>query len=480
MRANVPALLAIALTVPSIARAQKAAGYPLPIPGRSMVLTKLGIVAASQPLAAKAGVQILERGGNAIDAAIAANATMGLVEPHMNGIGGDLFAIVYEAKTGKLYGLNAGGWAPTGLTPELLASKGQTRMPNRGIYSVTVPGAVAGWDALRTKFGTKPFSELLAPAIYYAEQGFPVTEVIAHEWAADSRSMTQPNAKATYLIDGRAPREGEVFKNPDLAKSLRRIAEKGRAGFYAGPTAEAILALSKSEGGTFTAADFTEFQPEWQDPIKTTYHGWTVYEMPPNGQGIAALMMLNIMERYPLAEWGFHSTKALHVMIEAKKLAYADMLRYVGDPRFSQVPVAQLLDKSTAEKRAALIDPSKAQCDVSPLQIAGLTDSHGGDTIYLTVIDKDGNIVSLIQSDYSGSGPAWWRPGPLCAAQSRGTLLARPKSTLTRSHPGSVRCTRSFPASWRRTACASALVSWAAGINRRPTRNSSPISRTTA
>jgi gamma-glutamyltranspeptidase/glutathione hydrolase len=439
MRRYAPALLVIALTVPPIARAQKPAGYPLPIPGRSMVLTKLGIVAASQPLAAKAGVQILERGGNAVDAAIAANATMGLVEPHMNGIGGDLFAIVYEAKTGKLYGLNSGGWAPTGLTPAFLAAKGLTRMPNRGIYSVTVPGAVAGWDALRVKFGTKRFSELLAPAIYYAEEGFPVTEVIAREWAADSRSMSQPNAKATYLIDGRPPKEGEVFRNPDLAKSLRRVAEKGRDGFYSGPTAEAILALSKAEGGTFTATDFTEFQPEWQDPIKTTYRGWTVYEMPPNGQGIAALMMLNIMERYPLAEWGFHSTKALHVMIEAKKLAYADMLRYVGDPRFSQVPVAQLLDKATAEKRATLIDPAKAQCDVSPLQIAGLTDSHGGDTIYLTVIDKDGNIVSLIQSDYSGFGSGLVAPGTGFVLHNRGALFSldsnRPNTLAPRKRP---------------------------------------------
>src|SRR5688572_19499899 len=341
--------------------AQSPIGNPLPVPGRSIVTTTLGIVAASQPLAAKAGAEILDRGGNAIDAAIAANAVLGLVEPHMNGVGGDLFAIIYEAKTGKLHGLNASGWAPTGLTPQLLAERGLTRMPNNGIFSVTVPGAVAGWEAMRSRFGTKPFSELLSSAIWYAENGFPVSEVIAGEWGESERKLSAtPEAKATYFLGERPPKFGEVFKNLNLASTLRRIADHGREGFYRGATADAIVALAKTAGGTMTLADLSEFDVEWQEPIKTTYRGWTVYELPPQGQGIAALMMLNIMERYPLGEWGFHDPRAMHVMIEAKKLAYADMLRYVGDPKHSKVPVTQMLSSEHATARAAKVDLTKA------------------------------------------------------------------------------------------------------------------------
>ncbi len=378
----------------------------LVVPGRSVVATKLGIVATSQPLASAAGVQMLERGGNAIDAIIAANATIGLMEPMMNGIGGDLFAIVYEAKTKKLYGLNAGGWAATGVTVDLLASKGITRMPGRGVWSVTVPGAVAGWDALRTKFGTLPFSTLLAPAIYYADNGFPVSEIISDNWRPAERSTTATAAfKQTYLIDGKAPRAGQLFRNPDLAESLRRIALKGKSGFYTGPTAEGILATLREQGGTMTAADLAEFTPEWVTPLHTDYHGWTVYELPPNGQGIAALEMLNMMSRFPLKEYGFHSAKAMHVMIEAKKLAYADLLKYIGDPKFSKMPVEQLLGSANADARARLIDEHKATCHVEPSQLGDL-EKGGSETIYMTAVDKDGNIVSLIQSNYSefGSG----------------------------------------------------------------------------
>jgi gamma-glutamyltranspeptidase/glutathione hydrolase len=394
------------------------------VSGRSMVLTKLGIVAASQPLAARAGVQILEQGGNAIDAAIATNAALGLMEPAMNGIGGDLFAIVYEAKTGKLYGLNSSGWAPTGLTPELLASKGITTMPRRGIYAVTVPGAVAGWEALRKRFGTLDFKTILAPVIYYADEGFPISQVVSEEWGTAIRTLTEtPNASATYLLNGHTPREGELFRNPDLGKTLRQIAERGRDGFYKGPVADAIIATEREHGGTMTAADLAEFEPEWVTPISTTYHGWTVYEMPPNSQGIAALMMLNLMEQYPLHDFGFHSTKALHVMIEAKKLAYADMLRYVADPRFAKVPVTQMLDKTHAADRARLIDMGKANCDVLPSQFQSITDTHGGDTIYLTVIDKDGNIVSLIQSLYSAFGSGLVPKGAGFMLHNRGALF---------------------------------------------------------
>ena len=414
--------------------AQGPTSNPLPTPGRSIVTTTLGIVAASQPLAAKAGAEILDRGGNAIDAAIAANAVLGLVEPHMNGVGGDLFAIIYEAKTGKVHGLNASGWAPTGLTPQLLAERGLNRMPNNGIFSVTVPGAVAGWDAMRSRFGTKPFSELLSSAIWYAENGFPVSEVIAGEWAESERKLgATPEAKSTYFLGDRPPKFGEVFRNPNLASTLRRIAEHGRDGFYKGATADAIISLSKTAGGTFTPADLGEFQVEWQEPIKTTYRGWTVYELPPQGQGIAALMMLNIMERYPLGEWGFHDPRAMHVMIEAKKLAYADMLRYVGDPQYTRVPVAQMLSREHATTRASLLDMGKAACDVMPAQIAPLEGAHGGDTIYLTVIDAEGNIVSFIQSVYSSFGSGLVPPKMGFALHNRGALF-----TLEANHPNTL------------------------------------------
>ncbi len=410
---------------------RQAAKVPPPVVGRSVVATTMGIVAASQPLAARAGVQILERGGNAIDAAIAANATIGLMEPSGNGIGGDLFILYYEAKTGTVHGLNASGWAPSGLTPELLASKGITKMPQRGIYSVTVPGVVAGWDAMRTKFGTKPFSELLAPAIYYAEQGFPVHEVVAGSWARAARMHGEhPNSKKTYLVEGgtRAPRAGEVFANTDLARSLRRIAEQGRDGFYTGPTADAIVQISKEQGGTFTLADLSEYQPEWVTPVKTDYRGWSVYEIGPHTQGVAALMMLNLMERFPVGQMGFHSADAMHVMIEAKKLAYADMLKYVGDPRFSTIPTAAMLEKARATDRARLIDMTKAACTVQPDRLSGVTNSQGNDTIYMSVVDKDGNIVSLIQSNYSGFGSGLVPPGTGFMLQNRGGLFALQKN----------------------------------------------------
>lgn len=406
-----------------------------PVVGRSIVATTFGIVAASQPLAARAGVQILERGGNAIDAAIAANATIGLMEPTGNGIGGDLFVIYYDAKTKTVHGLNSSGWAPSGLTPEFLASKGIKQMPQRGIYSVTVPGVVAGWDAARLRFGTKPFSELLAPAIYYAENGFPVAEVVARGWSGSVKMhAAHPNSKKTFLVDGtRSPRAGEVFRNPDLAASLRLIAQHGRDGYYKGKTAEAILEISREQGGTMTAADLAEFQPEWVETIKTTYRGWTVHEIGPNTQGIAALMMLNLMEQHPLGRYGFHSANAMHVMIEAKKLAYADMLRYVGDPKFSQIPVGTLLSKPRAEGRAKLIDLQKAACKVEPAKLEGVTDAQGSDTIYMSVIDKDGNIVSLIQSNYSGFGSGLVPPGAGFMLHNRGGLF-----TLEKGQPNTL------------------------------------------
>jgi gamma-glutamyltranspeptidase/glutathione hydrolase len=430
----------VAFSVLMIAGTAAAAEDRKPVVGRSVVTTEYGIVAASQPLAARAGVQILERGGNAIDAAIAANATIGLMEPTGNGIGGDLFAIVYWAKTGELLGLNSSGFSPSGLTVELLASKGIEEMPHRGIYSVTVPGVVAGWDALRSRLGSLPFSEILAPAIHYAENGFPLSEVIARGWARSQEMLaSHANSKETYLIDGRPPRAGEVFRNPDLAASLRRIAERGRDGYYKGKTAEAILALSAETGGVFTASDLEEFEPEWAAPIETSYRGWKVYEIGPNTQGIAALMMLNLMERFPMSEYGFHSADALHVMIEAKKLAYADMLHYVGDPRFSSVPVREMLDKTHATERAKLIDQAKAHCSVTPSELRSITDAEGGDTIYMSVIDKDGNIVSLIQSNYSGFGSGLVPKGAGFMLHNRGALFTmepdRPNTLGPRKRP---------------------------------------------
>jgi gamma-glutamyltranspeptidase / glutathione hydrolase len=390
--------------------------------GRSMVVSRRGVVSAENPLAAQAGATVLAHGGNAVDAAVATNAVMGVVEPMMNGIGGDLFAIVYDAKSGKLYGLNASGWAPAGLSIEFLKSKGITKMPQEGIQSVTVPGAVDGWSKLLMRFGTKKFSEILAPAIYYAREGFPVPEWDAAYWADEVDLLKQDkNAAATYLPDGRAPRVGEIFRNLDLARSLEAIAFDGRDAYYRSESAKSIVALSTRLGGTMTPEDLAEYSSEWVEPISTSYRGWTVYEIPPNGQGIAALEMLNIMESFSLARFGHNSTDALHAMIEAKKLAYADMYRYVADPKFSQVPVQVLLSKEFAAQRAKLIDMAKANCDVPPGEPQLAT---SGDTTYLTVTDSDGNMVSLIQSNYSGFGSGLVADGTGFALQNRGGLFS--------------------------------------------------------
>jgi len=406
--------------------------------GRSMTISRHGIVAAESPLAAQAGITMLASGGNAIDAAVAANAMMGLVAPMSNGIGGDLFAIVFDAKSGKYYGLNASGWAPAGLSVEHLRGKGHRRMPQLGIHSVTVPGAVDGWNALLTRFGRKKLADVLAPSIRVAEEGFPVTEWVNQVW---TRAVTQAgpggSIPLTYLVNGRAPRVGEIFRNPDLAWSYRQIAANGRDAFYKGEIARRILDFSAREGGTMTAADMAEFSSEWVDPISTTYRGWTVLEMPPNGQGIAALEMLNILENFPLAEYGHNSARALHTMIEAKKLAYADLLRHIGEPRASRLPVSGLLSKDYARTRAKLIDPARANCAVE----AGTPPAVGNDTIYLSVVDREGNMVSLIQSNYVsvtfGSGLV--APGTGFALHNRGGLFsldpASPNTLAGRKRP---------------------------------------------
>ena len=368
---------------------------------RSMVASQSGVVASESVLASQVGASILEKGGNAIDAAVAVNAMMGLVAPMNDGIGGDLFAIVYEAKSGKLYGLNASGWAPKGLTADYLLAKGIKTMPTKGINSVTVPGAVDGWDKLLKRFGRMSFRDVLAPAIEYAEAGFPVGEVVSVYWRDSEETLRadEPTAK-TYLVNGRLPADGEVFRNPDLAWSYRQLAQFGRSAFYKGEIARRILATSKSHGGTMTEPDLYEFQSEWVEPISTTYRGWTVHELPPNGQGIAALEMLNIMETFPLAEGEHNSVRALHLMIEAKKLAYADMQRFDADPRFAAIPVTAMRSKAYATERAKLIDPQRAACSVGPGAPA-ITDNG---TTYLSVVDREGNMISLIQSNYSTIG----------------------------------------------------------------------------
>lgn len=395
-----------------------------PQQGRAMVITTHGVAAASQTLAAAAGAKVLEQGGNAIDAAIAANAVMGLVEPESNGIGGDLFALVYIAKEDKLYALNASGWSPAAMTRDALRTRGHVQMPESGIDSVTVPGAVAGWHALRERFGKLPFARILAPAIHYAEQGFPVTELIAGDWHSNLAKLSrQSHSRKVYLPNGNPLKVGEVFRNPDLAASYKRIAAGGRDGFYQGPTAEGILALVKEEGGLMSAADLREFQPEWVEPIATTYRGWTVYEVPPNTQGIAALMMLNILEQFPIGNLGHNSAESLHLLIEAKKLAYADMLEQVGDPKGASIPVSTMISKQYGKTRAAEIDTSKASCRAVPADLAHIASLPGADTIYLTTADSEGNMVSLIQSIYLGFGSGLVAPGTGFVMHNRAGLF---------------------------------------------------------
>ena len=404
---------------------------------RSMVVSRNGIVAAESPLAAQAGVRILEQGGNAVDAAIATNAMMGVVEPMMNGVGGDLFAIVYDAKGNKLYGLNASGWAPKGLTIEYLQKLGIRSMPQQGVNAITVPGAVDGWQKLADKFGRKKLAEDLAAAIRTARDGFPVPEWTAAYWVGEVDYLrTDETAAKTYLPADRPPKVGEMFRNPDLAWSLEQIAQHGREAFYKGEIAAKILDSMKHHGGTMTAQDLSEYSGEFVEPISTTYRDWTVYELPPNVQGVAALEMLNIMETFPLGQkdWGLGSARALHAMIEAKKLAYADLIKYIGDPRKQKLPVSTLLSKEWAGQRAKSIDPDHANCDVAAGQLP-----TGGDTTYLSVVDREGNMVSLIQSNYEAFGSGIVAPGTGFALQDRGGLFsmdpASPNALAGRKRP---------------------------------------------
>ena len=390
------------------------------VTARSMVISDRGIVATSQTLASQAGAQILARGGSAMDAAIAANAVLGVVEPESCGMGGDLFAIYYDAKTGKLSAINASGWAAKGQTIDFLKSTGLTAMPQEGIQSVTVPGAVSGWSSLHKRFGKLPWSTLFQPAIYFAEHGFPVTEMIGGAWKEEEGKLAkEQNARRVMLPNGRAPAVGEIFRNPEMAAAYRLLAAEGPSAFYKGAIANAILKTSERLGGKLAAADLAEFEPEWVQPLSTEYRGWKVYELPPNGQGIAALEMLNMLSLYPLSDYESRGVDELHTQIEAQKLAYADLHRYVADPRFSKIPVEGLLSMDYARERAKLIDPRRASCSVAP----GSPSVIHGDTIYLAAIDREGNIVSLIQSVYQhfGSGVVVDNYG--FALQNRGGLF---------------------------------------------------------
>jgi gamma-glutamyltranspeptidase/glutathione hydrolase len=395
--------------------------------GRSQVITQQGIAATSQTLASQAAVQILARGGTAVDAAIAANAVLAVVEPMKNGLGGDLFALYWDSKTGKLQGLNSSGPAPRALSPEFLAKQGVKSMPQQGIHSFTVPGAVDGWWKMHQRYGKLPWKDLFQSAIAYAESGFPVSEAIQESWADPAnqpRIKANPESVRVFLPGGKAPLEGDVFRNPGMARAMRLVAEKGPDALYKGEIAAAILKTSHDLGGTMTPEDLASYSAEWVQPISIDYRGWRVYELPPNGQGMAALEMLNIMESAPPTPLGAFSPIEMHKRIEAMKLAYADVRRYDADPHAYDVPVAQLLSKEYARKRAALIDPKHANCEVPAGQ------PIGGDTTYLTIVDKDGNMTSWIQSVYSEFGSGVTVEGMGFILQNRGGGF-----TLEPKHP---------------------------------------------
>ncbi|SHF99725.1 gamma-glutamyltransferase 2. Threonine peptidase. MEROPS family T03 [Microbulbifer donghaiensis] len=368
---------------------------------RSPVLATHGMAATSQPLATQIALDILKRGGSAVDAAIAANAAQGLMEPTGNGIGGDLFAIVWSAEEDKLYGLNASGRSPKSLPFEYFAKNGLSKIPSHGPLPVSVPGAVDGWFELHKKFGRLPMTDILAPAIDYAERGFPVTQLVAYYWNRSAPLLDKyPGFRETYLPGGRAPQEGDLFRNPRLAKTYRQIAEGGRDAFYKGDIARKIADYMKENGGFLSYEDLASHASDWVEPVSTNYRGYDIWELPPNGQGIAALQILNILEGYDLAKLGRTSPEYVHLFVEAKKLAFEDRARYYADPAFNEIPVAQLISKKYAAERRKLINPDKAARRYDAVNVA----LRHGDTIYLTVADKDGNMVSLIQSNYRGMG----------------------------------------------------------------------------
>ncbi|AWL13062.1 Gamma-glutamyltransferase [Saliniradius amylolyticus] len=397
---------------------------------RSEVIAQNGMAATSQPLATQVALDILKQGGNAVDAAIAANAMLGLVEPTGNGIGGDLFAIVWNAEEQKLYGLNASGRSPKSLTLEYFREQGMSKIPAYGPLPVSVPGTVDGWFELHDKFGGLPMTEILAPTIEYAKQGFPVSELIAYYIQRSVPRLSKYEGfKETYMPDGRAPRKGEIFKNPDLAATLEKIATGGRDAFYKGDIARIIADYMEQQGGFLSYEDLASHTSEWVEPVSSNYRGYDVWELPPNGQGIAALQILNIMEGFDVAGMGFGSADYVHAFVEAKKLAFEDRAKFYADPDFNDIPVDWLISKDYAEKRRQLIDRGKA----AKRYDAGI---QHGDTIYLTTADKHGNMVSLIQSNYRGMGSGMTPTGLGFILQDRGELFSLEEGHFNQYEPG--------------------------------------------
>ncbi|MGI9471620.1 MAG: gamma-glutamyltransferase [Rubripirellula sp.] len=399
---------------------------------RSATVATEGMVATSHPLAVSAGVDVLRSGGNAVDAAIAANAMLGLVEPMSCGIGGDLFVIYWDSATKRLYGLNASGRSPHGLDQSVFREKGLTEIPIEGPLSWSVPGCVDGWLELHGRFGRADLKEILQAPIHYGRRGFPVSEIIAGYWKASEGALAKyPDSASTYLMDGRAPAEGDLFRNPNLAATYELIAAEGREAFYGGSIAERIVAFSDQNGGYLKLKDFTDHHSEWVEPVSTSYRGYEVWELPPNGQGIAALEMLNVLEGFDLSGMGYLDPEYLHLLIEAKKLAFADRAKFYADPAFEALPVDDLISKAYGQRQRARISRNRAATDVP----AGDPKLIHGDTVYLSVVDKDRNCCSFIQSNYYGFGSKV-TPGDLgFVLQNRGALFALDDTHLNRLEP---------------------------------------------
>ena len=398
---------------------------------RSEVIARHGMACTSQPLATQVALDILKKGGTAVDAAIAADAMLGLVEPTGAGMGGDLFAIVWDAKAKKLYGLNGSGRSPKSLTLKYFKEKGYTHIPPHGPLPVTVPGCVDGWFTLHDRFGKLPMKEILQPAINYAREGFPVTELIAYYWQGNARILQKyENFKKIFMPGGHAPRKGEIFKNPYLANTLEKVALGGRDAFYKGDIARTIAAYMKRNGGFLSYEDMASHHSQWVDPVSVNYRGYDVWELPPNGQGIATLEMLNILEGYDIASMGFGSADYIHLFVEAKKLAFADRAKFYADPDFNKIPVSQLISKEYAAQRRKLINPRRAARSVPAGQLG-----HG-ETVYMTVADQWGNMVSLIQSNYRGMGSGMTPDGLGFVLQDRGELFNLKEGEMNTYAPG--------------------------------------------
>ena len=438
--------IAAATLMSDLPTAQAPGDRPAPNPRatRSVVMAPNGLIATSQPLASAAGLQVLREGGNAIDAAVTAAAVLSVVEPTMNGVGGDLFALVYDPKSGELQGLNASGRSAYAATPEVFAERGLKEIPYRGVLSVTVPGVVDGWATLLQRHGTIPLSRALAPAIEYASRGFPVSEIIAWQWKDAGAVLSADRAAAaTFLPGGRAPEPGDVFANPRLADTLRKIASGGRDTFYRGAIAEAVVADIRARGGLLEARDFAEHRSDWVDPISTSYRGYDVFELPPNTQGFVALEILNILEGYDLKALGHNSAAYLHLLVEAKRIAFADRDRYLADAE--AVPpgfLAKVLSKSYAAERRKEIDPARAARSYTPARLGpGMspggggrpTEEASGDTVYLTAADGKGHVISLIQSLFESFGAGIVAGETGIALQNRGSLF-----TLDPQHPNRI------------------------------------------